>query len=156
MNTVQNRWSKFKQEFFIILYVSITQIWFNFKFPAFIKLGTPLNTMVSLSCSMVTTLCYIIIFSHADLYLAQFKQMQYNQKKCNDAQEDYYIKIIQKALQTTLFLAAHTIFFYIWIYDFYGASNLYYALFYVHCVTIFLLMARAINRQPLLHDADLV
>ncbi len=142
MNTLQTHWSKFKQEYISILYVSIIQIWFNFKFPAFIKLGTPLNTIVSLSCSIATTLCYMIVFSHANIYLSQ-----YNLEGSNNTQEKYK-KTAQKALQIGLFIWAHILFFYMWRHNYYDMSAFFYALFYVHCLTVFLLIARAITRQP--------
>jgi|GEM_PF-3164201 len=150
MNILQTRWSKFKQEFFTILFVSLIQIWFNFKFPAFIKLGTPLSTIVSVSCSIFTTLTCIVVFSMADQYLPQF-----NLKGFDTAPEEYREKL-KSALRISLFVSYHLIFLYIWWYDYYNMPSFYYVLFYVYCVIVFSLMARAITRQPLLPDTDII
>lgn len=139
MNELVNRWSKFKQELPSILYLSVTQIWWNFQFPAIIRLGTPSSTIISITLSVLTTCFYIILFLDRDKYAAQMD--------C-----DFLINnsISYRSFSKWIMLtAACFTMLFVWYIDFYHMSNMFYALFYTHCFIAFVLFYRAVYREDL-------
>ena len=141
MNIPQERIAKFKQELGSILFLSAIQIWLSVNFPAFVRLGPPLSTIVSLSISVSTIIAYIFVFSYADTYAPRF-----NLEYLDDAPGPYG-HILKNLHRIGLITLAFTNMLYFWYTDYYGMSNILYAVMYGHWIITFMLMARAINRR---------
>jgi hypothetical protein len=141
MNFFQKHLSKFKQELASIVFLSAIQVWLNFNFPAFVRLGTPLSTIVSLSISVFSVLVYVYVFLYADTYVPRF-----NLAYLDDAPEPYRntLKNLHRIGLITLALVSIV---YLWYRDYYRMSNIWYVIMYAHQLLAFMLMVRAINRR---------
>jgi hypothetical protein len=140
MNILAERRSKFRQELIPIIYVSIFQIWLNFNFPAFIRLGSPWNSIISLIMSIACIIIYIFIFSYADTY-ASYVNLEY----LDEAQNPSTLKNIERG---GLLIVAHIGLFFAWHKNLYSMADMLYVLCYVHCFIAFILLYRAVNRKP--------
>lgn len=143
MNTLfKERWPKLKQELVPLVLLSTIQVWWNFNFSLFVKLGTPWSTIVSIATSIMGTLVYVYVFAYADIIFG------------ND-DSDYtmppYAEAIQMAKTFQKIIIVGIVSFamaYIWHKNLYSMSNLYYALFYTYCILGFVLIWRASHRKP--------
>ena len=141
MTVLDGRWAKFKQELLPILYVSIIQVWWFFKFPpTFMQVATPWNTVLMIIQSIIGISCTIFVFSFADNRLVLF----------NLAHLDAFPHAqVLKKIQRTIFIAAIVIGALLaWYKDFYGMSNLAYLLLYSFWIITFILLYRAAYRVP--------
>jgi hypothetical protein len=140
MNISRERWAKFKQELNSIIVVSIFQIWWNFNFPAFMRLDDSMRFILGISMSVISTFVFIYVFSSADKYAPY-----YNLEGFNEGPEEYR-DIFKNIYRIGLIALTHIVIFYIWHNNIYGMSNLYYAILYAHCLISRVLIAKAINR----------
>lgn len=141
MNIFQERWPKFKQELFPILFLSIVQIWWNFNFPAFMRLATPWYIMVAICSSIVSTVLIMYAFLCAKTYPRRFNAESLDKQS--------YDSIFKNFDKICLILVAHITILLMWYNDVYGMSNLQYFLFYMYGFMMFALLHRAMNREPL-------
>lgn len=141
MNPFACFWPKFKQELLPILFLSLVQIWWNFNFPFFMRLGTPWNSMTAICSSIVSTALIIYAFSCVKGYPRRFN---------GDGLEKEPYDFIFKNIDRICFaIVANTGMFFIWYNDVYSMSNLQYFLFYAYGFIMFALLHRAMNRMPL-------
>lgn len=138
MNSLKEKLHQLKQELIPLLYISIIQIWWNFNFPAFKRLGSPLNTLVGIGMSIISTIAYISIFIFPEKHAPSF-----NLEYLNNAPNKSFLKQIHR-IALTLFLFCTMFVF--WYKDLYQMSNTYYILCYVHWIIVFLLIAHTISR----------
>jgi len=141
MNIFKNRYSNIKQNCISIICVSAVQIWFNFKFPAFIRRGTFLHIIFGVTASIITTFVCLYVFAYPERYKS-FVDLEY----LDDAPEQYrqLFKDLHRALLISVIIAAS---FYFWYTDYYGMSNTWYIILYAYWFTAFALMIRAIKRS---------
>jgi hypothetical protein len=139
MNILKGRWTKFKRELPSIIYISTVQIWWNFNFPAWVNLKAPWNTILGVSMSIGTTIVYIFIFSFADKSAPHFN-LEYLDKAPNG-------QLFKNIERTIILTIVHVAIIYEWYYDFFHMPNIYYVLLYVHYLSFFVLIFRAINRD---------
>jgi hypothetical protein len=137
MAFIEKYWVKLKQNIAALLYLCVIQTWWNFKFPAFIRLGTPWNILVSTGLSIACILIYFSIFVYPEKYAPSF-----NLEYLNEAPISWNLKQIHRML---FFLLMHSAFFYMWYMDFYHMPSLYYLFWYVHCAIVFIIIAHSIQ-----------
>lgn len=138
MNIFEGRLSQLKQELLPLLYLSLVQIWWNFNFPAFVRLGNPLSYIVSVSMSIISTLAFISVFLFPEKYAPSFN-FEYLDAAPNAS-------ILKKIHSIWLIIVINFSMFFLWYKDFYGMSNTYYILCYTHWIITFVLIAQAIDR----------
>jgi hypothetical protein len=143
MNKLEDLWPKFKQELPSILYLCSTQILLNFNFPVFVRLGFPLSIIAATILSIMAIFVYIYVFLFADKFAPSF-----NLEYLDDA-PTHVRDILKKIERVGLIVIAHLAMLFSWYYNIYGISNIYYAIYYVHFVTAFVLIARAIKRSQI-------
>lgn len=121
--------------FLLVIYLAISQVWLNFNYPAFMRLGSPFNIIVP---TILTILCfnvYFIVYKFPHSFFSLFTFL-------NDFPPMY------KKLFIILFVAyIHVLFLYIWHKDYYAATSLFYFVLYVHCLVTFILINRAIAQK---------
>ena len=140
MNILNERWSKFKQELLPILYLSAIQIWWSFNNPAYMRLNSPWNTIVSTMISIVGIACVVVSFSFADKF-SPFPNLDYL--------IDAPFGRISKKIKAILYIAvSHISILFVWYKDFYHASNDYYAITYIFMVLVLALLYQAKHRWP--------
>lgn len=130
------RWAYVKQELLPLLYLSFVQTWWNFESPVFSRLGTPWNVISSI---IITIMC-LVIYMHVVVNPAKYTAV-FNFEHVNGPQ--WY----KDALQISRIATFNLVFFFVWYKNLYGTSNLHYAFCYVHCLLVFFLLARAVNRE---------
>jgi hypothetical protein len=140
MNISRERWAKFKQELNSIIVVSIFQIWWNFNFPAFMRLDDSMRFILGISMSVISTFIFIYVFSFADKYAPY-----YNLKGFSEGPEEYR-DIFKNIYRIGLIALLHIVMFYVWWNNLYEMSNFHYAIFYTDFLITFALIAKAINR----------
>ncbi len=147
MNTIkiEINWPKLRQELVPIIFLSMSHVWWTFNFPAYIRLGSPWNIIVSLYISGISIVSYIIAFSTANRCASYLSLDSFDDLPEAHIYSDFFKKltrgsIVAIALITILFL---------WRIDFYGMPDLYYAAFYTHIIATFALWYRAVYRKPL-------
>lgn len=138
MNIFKGRWAQFKEELFSILYLSIVQTWWCFKFPAFQRLGTSLSIILGIISSIFGILIYIYVFVFPERY-----SMLYNLEFFDDAPNAHFIKRVISRWNITLSLI---VMFYLWYIDFHGMSNTYYVLCCGHWIIAYLLFIQCMER----------
>jgi len=138
MNISKEFWGKLKYNSFPHAYLCIMQTWLSLYFPAFVRLGSPWNTLISLWMSIGCMGIYISIYMFPELYAPSF-----NLHYLDDAPHPSILKKIHRA---SLIGIMHVAFFYMWYRDFYRAPHLYYIICYVHWVITFALIMQVINR----------
>lgn len=137
----QERWAKFRQELIPMVLLSTIQVWWCFNFPAFIRLGSPLNTIVSLISSIISVLLCFFIFSSTDNY-APYSNLEYLDE-VPISHRHIFKNIIRISFATIFNLGI----FFAWYNNLYGMSNFYYAFSYIYFLIAIALMARAANRR---------
>lgn len=130
------RWSYLKQEWLPLVYLSFFQIWWNFESPVFNRLGTPWNAIVSIMITIMCLLIYMHIIANPTKYVAVFN-LDYI-----DAPQWF-----KDALQISRIVTFNLVFLFVWYKDLYGMSNFHYIFCYAHCLLVFLLLARAVNKH---------
>ncbi len=170
----QERWAKFRQELIPMVLLSTVQVWWCFNFPAFIRLGSPLNTIVSLISSILSVFLYFFIFSSADNY-APYSNLEYLdevppshrhiceepaqlaaghlrgcEREClaRQASGNSTRATFKNIIRISFATVFHLGIFLVWYNNLYGMSNVYYAFSYIYCLIAVALMARAANRRP--------
>lgn len=115
-----------------LLYLSTIQTWLNFNYPAFVKLGSPLNFIASTFVSIICIFVYLYIF----LYGKNFISKIVNLKFLDDFPDSMFFKNIFIVGMLIIF---HTIYFYMW-QTHYNISNVWPIICYLHCILTFLLI----------------
>ena len=141
MGDFDGRWSKFKQELLPIVYVSVIQLWWLYKFPpTFLQVGAPWDAVILLGQSVTAIICTVFVFSYADK-LKPFANLEY----INSFPHLQTFKTIQRA---SLLIAAIIGAFFLWYKDIYHMSNTAYILLYLFWGFTFALLYRAAYRVP--------
>ena len=135
------RWSKFKQELLTIIFISTLHIWWCFNFPAYIRLGFPWNTMLSVAMSIFGIVAYVIIFSSPQKFVSCLKFDPIDESL-------FFGLIIKKIMRVWILVVYHISILIIWYKDFYRMPSIYYMLLYIYYLTFFILLFRAAYRQP--------
>jgi hypothetical protein len=66
MNITEKHLAKFKQELIPIACLSIIQVWWSFKYPVYIRLGTPWSIIVTILVSIIGIMNAVYTFSHIE------------------------------------------------------------------------------------------
>jgi hypothetical protein len=134
------RVAKFMQELTPIICLSIVQIWWSFKFPAFEKLGAPWHTLAAIIVSIAGITVIVYLLSGADKYTSQF-----NLEYLDGAPNASFLKKLEKIL----LLSVVTIgMLFAWYNDFYNMPGIYYMIQYAYCIVLFIALYRAAYRYP--------
>lgn len=147
MNISKKRWFKFKHELPSVLYLCIIQIVLNFTFPPFSRLEFPLSTIFPAILSLVTTCCYIQLFSHPEK-LARRVNLEY----LDDAPVN--LRYIFKAMERIGFIIIfHIGSFFAWYYNIHDIQGIYYIIYYLHSLIACILIYRAVKRSQALRES---
>lgn len=135
MNRSRDHWAQLKKEFPSLMYLLIVQTWLNFNFPAFTRLGSPINTLFSIAISIISCVVYLHVFLFPENYAPQL-HLQFLDLFPDPA---FYKNIFR----TGMILVFHFAFLYMWHTDYYGISALWYLILYLHSTISFILMYNA-------------
>lgn len=136
----KNYWLKFKQELVPIVFLSTLHVWWCFNFPAFIRLGNPWGTLLSVIMTIVGVFLCIYILTFTDI-CRPILSLDYLDKDPDGPA----LKIITRI---SSIIIAHLGIFFVWYNNLYGMSNIHYAFAYFNFLMIAVLQNRAANRWP--------
>jgi hypothetical protein len=131
--------SKFNQEKFSILFVSIITIWWSFNFSPFARSPYPYNIILSSIQSVFGVCCCIYMFSCADIFKKSFTL---------DFLNDFPLSDICKTIyKVSMFTVLNGVFFFMWYKNVYHMRSEHYIIYYVHVITIGVLFYKAVHRR---------
>jgi hypothetical protein len=125
---------KLKQEFISVLGLSLFQIWWNFNFPAVIRLGS----FYALMLSVVTTISYAWLFSDAQRFRPMLELETFD-----DAPNAQLLKDFMRA---GWLIIAHIVMLYMWYINYFLMPSIYYVIWYAHCLITFTVLYIAAYR----------
>lgn len=129
-------WIQCKKELPIFVYLSVIQIWLNFNFPAFNRLGSP---VVQVLLSIVSVGVYLHVILFTERYV-KYIDMSF----LDDFPDPALVKNIFKA---GMLFVLHVSYLYLWLINFYGVASIWYLILYVHWAITFLLLYNAISSK---------
>ena len=138
MDIFKGHWPQFKQESTALIYLFIVQTYLNFNYPAFIKLGSPLNICWAVTSSIACALIYLYVFLFPENYAYLI-----NLEFFDDFPDPILIKNIFKGL---MFLVANSTYLYLWHINYFDASNVWYAAWYLHNAIALTLVYKAVKK----------
>lgn len=132
---ISGRWPQFKKQWLAIFYICVTQPMFMFNWPFCMRLPSPWNyiwaTIISIAVIIGTSLLFLF-----PEFTAQAMVLQYENNP-------NYSRIFRPFSRGGFFLWTG-MYIGIWHYDWYGMSNYWYFVMYVHALVLFFLMYRSI------------
>ena len=115
--------------------MAVIQTALYFTFPPLMNLLKPWNVIIALGLSIITVLMYMDVFKNPDNY---FKSLDLD--FLNDVSFGYILKDIHRIGMIVIF---HGCIIYAWYKNLYGASDIYYAIYYIHILIIYALIVQA-------------
>ena len=145
MNISKGRWSKFKQEFPTIIFISTIHVWGCFNFPAYMRLGFPWSTIVAATMSVFGVTTYVIMFSSPRKFVFCLKFEQIDETLFGG-------HILKKIMPIWVITVYHVTMLVMWYKNFYHMPGIYYAILYIYSVAIYILLFRAASRNPKINN----
>ena len=135
MNIFTDRRLNIKHNLNAIIYLSIVQTWLNFNYPALIRGGSILDIGFTSFASIACVFLYLYVFMFPEIYLPLV-----NLEFLDDFPNPNFVKRLFKLL---LFVVSNATYLYLCSINYHGVQNIYYLLWYIHCVATFTLIYRA-------------
>lgn len=140
MNISNERLSKLKRELPAIIFISTIHLWWCFNFPAYVRLGFPLNYILSLFMSIFGVVVYAVMFTAPQKIVSCLKFDQIDETVFGG-------HILKRIMPIWIIFVYHITMLVMWYKDFYHMPGIYYAILYVYCVVVYLLLFRAARRD---------
>ncbi len=139
MNIFKERRSTLVNELPSIVYLSVVQLWWNFNWPSYVRLGYPLSLIVGIALSILMVPLIVDMFTDIESYSDMFSL-----KFLDDEQHP---EMIKKIFHMCMLIIFNGWFLYLYHIDFFGMSHWYYLLFMLHCKIWIVLLYRAYKRN---------
>ena len=137
-NIFKEHWPLCKRELPALIFLCIVQTVLNFNFPLYMRLVSPLNIVVAATVSIACMLMCFYIFSSPEKYTPLFEV-----EFLDDFPNQAFFKNIFRSGMLVIY---HATFFYMWYLDYHHVYNMWYAIWYAHMITFFILLHRAAGR----------
>lgn len=137
MNIPKNSRARFKKFFPEFLLFIALQILLNYNFPAFVRLGSPLNIVVE---ALVSVAC-VVVYAHLFLFPENYIRL-INLEFFDDFQDPILFKSIFKGL---MLMVCQVSWSYLWYIDYYNMSNEWYIILYSYYTFAFLIIRKVIK-----------
>ena len=141
MHISKNRWLNFKQNLPSLIFLSIVQIWLNFNYPVFIRLGHPWSILLAILSSIACIFVYVYAFAYPETFSRQM-----NLAFLDDLPNPTLIKNIFVYLYFGL---GYLFYLYVCSINFHNVDGRWYVIWYAHFVIAFVLIYRAVKRSDL-------
>ena len=137
---VNERLNKLKQELPTILFISTIHIWCCFNFPAYIRLGFPLNYILSTAVGIFGVVAYVFMLTAPQKIVSYLKFDQIDETVFGG-------HILKQIMPIWIIFVYHASMLVTWYKDFYHMPSIWYAILYVYCAVVYVLLFRATNRD---------
>lgn len=108
----------------LLVYLMIAQVWLNFNYSAFMRLGSTFNIIIPTIATIMCSCIYSIIFLYPEVIPSPLKYF-------NDFPNS---KMYKRLLVVSISFLINIFYLYLWHVNYYSASNVWYLILYIQYI----------------------